>query len=94
MPEPNNPSSGPASPDTWQWAMYVREDIQDLRSDVRDIHRRMDERFGRMDERFARVDERLDALTRRIDTRFTWTITTMLAIAGLMSGLMTALIKL
>ena len=94
MPEPRDQSPGPVAPDPWQWAMYVREDIQDLRSDIRDIVRRMDELLGRMDDRLDRMDDQLHALARRIDTRFTWAITTMLAIAALLSGLMTALIKL
>ena len=96
-------------PESWQWAFsFLREDVQDIRTDLREVRARIDEtnqqlgaRIDRTNQQLgARIDEtnqqlgdRIDELGRRMTVMFTWTLTTMLALSGLMAGLMTALIK-
>lgn len=81
MAETTDQPTPPITPESWQWAFtYLRENVQDIRADMRELRSEVRTGFGEVN--------------RRIDTRFGWTITAILAVAALMSGLMTALIKL
>ena len=58
----------------WQWAFsYLRQDIQDLRAEIREVRNEMRE---------LQAD-----LNRRLDRHFTLTITTMVAIGGVLAAL-------
>jgi len=58
----------------WQWAFsYLRQDLQDLRAEMREFK--------------AEVREQLTELNRRMDRLFTWSVTTTLAVGGLLAAL-------
>ncbi len=96
MAEPTDPQEATPSPDNTHWGVaYLREDLQDLcqqmREDSKDLRQQMAETNRRIDETNRRIDEtnnRIDgineSLGQRIDSRFAWSITTMVALAGIL----------
>ena len=77
--------------------LQMREDVKDLRQQIAETNRRIDETNKRIDETNKRIDEmnkRIDETNERIDrtneligSRFTWLITTMVALAGILAAL-------
>jgi uncharacterized coiled-coil DUF342 family protein len=69
----------------------LREDIQDLRHEIRGTHGRIDEANRSLNERIdgvahslgTRIDEKYDLLNRAMRSQFTWLMTTMIALAGI-----------
>lgn len=100
MAETTDQPTPPITPESWQWAFsYLREDVQDIRTDLRELRAEIRQGLSEVSQRpgdrgvetnhqvSSRLTECDKQLLRHIDTRFTWTITTMLAIAGLMAAL-------
>jgi hypothetical protein len=65
----------------------LRSETRELRSETKDLRTEMIVRFGHMDDRFVEM-------RRAMDQRFTWSIGVSVGLAGMLAGLMTALIKL
>ena len=73
----------------------LAESARSLVGSMQELDLRLSTRIDETNQRLStRIDVSNEQLLRRIDTRFNWTITIVLAATGLMSGLMTALIKL
>jgi DNA anti-recombination protein RmuC len=99
MAETTDPQAAPA-PDNTHWGVaYLREDLQDLRQQMRednkDLRQQMAETNQRIDgineslgQRIEETNQRIDgineSLGQRIDSRFAWSITTMVALAGIL----------
>ncbi|MBI2502947.1 MAG: hypothetical protein HYW07_06900 [Candidatus Latescibacteria bacterium] len=93
MTEASTPHSSPP-PEQLPWGIaYLREDIQDLRQDLRENIQgvrqeiqgvRQEIQEVRQEVRILRdrVDDRYELLLKRIDSRFAWTLTTVIAVAG------------
>ena len=94
MTEASTPQPSPPAEQLPWGISYLREDIQDLRQDLREniqgVRQEMHQGFhalnsridGRIDETNRRIDELNRSLSDRLDSRFTWTIATMVALAG------------
>ena len=98
MAETTDPQAA-STPDNTHWGVaYLREDLQDLRQqmredlqdlrqqmreDVKDLRQQIDETNKRIDE----TNERIDRTHELIGSRFTWLITTMVALAGILAAL-------
>ena len=91
MTDSPNPQSRPA-PGELHWGIsYLREDIQDLRNQIGAVHHRIDETNHRIDETNRRIDEtnrslgeQIQAVHKRMDAHFMWTMTTLVAITGIL----------
>lgn len=67
-------SEATTSADNTHWGIaYLREDLQDIRLQMAETNRRIDQ-----------TNKRIDETNKRIDSRFTYLITTMVAIAGIL----------
>jgi len=74
----------------------VRSEVQDLRQDMhseiqgvrQDMQKESVAVHGRIDELRRESTQQIDNLTRRMDSRFTWLMTTMVAIGGVMVTLL------
>ncbi len=94
MAETTDPQAA-STPDNTHWGVaYLREDLQDLRlqmrEDVKDLRQQIAETNRRIDETNRRIDEmnkRIDRTNELIGSRFTWLITTMVALAGILAAL-------
>ena len=105
MAEGPAPKPAPTSEELHRGIIYLREDVKDLRIQIVGIHHRIDETnrsLGhRIDETNRSLGQRIDetnrslgaqiqALHKRLDTHFMWTMTTLVA----MTGVLIAVIKL
>lgn len=71
-------SQTPSSPDNTHWGIaYLREDLQDIRLQMRE-----DTKELRL--QIAETNKRIDETNKLLESRFIWTITTMVAIAGIL----------
>ena len=91
MTESSSQTPRPQPPEELHWGIsYLREDIQDLRQEMRGNTQEMREEvrllYSRMDalntSLGTRIDDRYELLLKRIDSRFAWTLTTVIAVAG------------
>ena len=89
--------SHPTSEELHRGLGYLREDIQDLRNQVGSLHRRIDGTNGRIDETNRILGERIDetarilgeqirAVHKAMESSFRWTITTLVALTGILIG--------
>ncbi|MCY3735292.1 MAG: hypothetical protein OXG13_02750 [Gemmatimonadaceae bacterium] len=85
--------SHPTSEELHRGLGYLREDIQDLRNQVGSLHRRIDETNGRIDETNGRIDEtnrslgeQIRAVHKAMESNFRWTLTTLVALTGILIG--------
>ena len=97
MAEGAAPQSHPTSEELHWGVNYLRGDIQDLRNQVGSVHHRIDETnrsLGeRIDETNRRIDEtnrslggQIQAVHKRMDAHFMWIMTTLLAVTGILIG--------
>ena len=94
MAETTDPQAASTADNTHWGVAYLREDLQDLRlqmrEDVKDLRQQIAETNRRIDETNRRIDEmnkRIDRTNELIGSRFTWLITTMVALAGILAAL-------
>ena len=78
--------SHPTSEELHRGLGYLREDIQDLRNQVGSLHRRIDETNGRIDETNRSLGEQIRAVHKAMESNFRWTITTLVALTGILIG--------
>ena len=85
------PQSRPASEELHWGISYLREDIQDLRNQVGAVHHRIDETNRSLSEQIqdlrnqvGLVHRRIDETNKRMDAYFRWTMTTLIAITGIL----------
>jgi len=85
------PQSRPASEELHWGISYLREDIQDLRNQVGAVHQRIDETNRSLGEQIqdlrnqvGLVHRRIDETNKRMDAYFRWTMTTLIAITGIL----------
>ena len=85
------PQSRPASEELHWGISYLREDIQDLRNQVGAVHQRIDETNRSLSEQIqdlrnqvGLVHRRIDETNKRMDAYFRWTMTTLIAITGIL----------
>ena len=89
--------SHPTSEELHRGLGYLREDIQDLRNQVGSLHRRIDGTNGRIDETNRILGERIDetarilgeqirAVHKAMESNFRWTMTTLVALTGILIG--------
>ena len=84
MTESSNPQPRPA-PEELHWGIsYLREDIQDLRNQIGAVHHRIDETNRSLGEQIQAVHRRIDETNKRMDAHFIWTMTTLVAITGIL----------
>lgn len=81
----------PASEELHWGISYLREDIQDLRNQVGVVHHRIDETNRSLSEQIqdlrnqiGAVHRRIDETNKRMDAYFRWTMTTLVAITGIL----------
>lgn len=81
----------PASEELHWGISYLREDIQDLRNQVGVVHHRIDETNRSLSEQIqdlrnqiGAVHHRIDETNKRMDAYFRWTMTTLVAITGIL----------
>ncbi len=77
------------SPDNTHWGVaYLREDLQDLRQqvrdDIKDLRQQIAETNKRIDEVHRLLSQQIAETNKRIESRFTWLITTMVALTGIL----------
>ena len=77
------------SPDNTHWGVaYLREDLQDLRQqvrdDIKDLRQQIAETNRRIDEVHRLLSQQIAETNKRLESRFTWLITTMVALAGIL----------
>ena len=78
--------SHPTSEELHRGLGYLREDIQDLRNQVGSLHRRIDETNGRIDETNRSLGEQIRAVHKAMESNFRWTLTTLVALTGILIG--------
>ena len=85
------PQPRPISEDLHWGISYLREDIQDLRNQVGAVHHRIDETNRSLGEQIqdlrnqiGAVHRRIDETNKRMDAYFRWTMTTLVAITGIL----------
>ena len=82
MAEPTDPQEATPSPDNTHWGVaYLREDLQDLRQQMREDNKDLRQQMAETNQRIDGINE---SLGQRIDSRFAWSITTMVALAGIL----------
>ena len=84
MTDSPNPQSRPAPAELHWGISYLREDIQDLRNQIGAVHHRIDETNRRIDETNRSLGEQIQAVHKRMDAHFIWTMTTLVAITGIL----------
>ena len=82
-------SQASPSPDNTHWGVaYLREDLQDLRQqvrdDIKDLRQQIAETNKRIDEVHRLLSQQIAETNKRIESRFTWLITTMVALTGIL----------
>ena len=84
MPETSETQADP-SPDNTHWGVaYLREDLQDLRQQIRDDIKDLRQEIAETNKRIDETNKRIDEINKRIESRFTWLITTMVALTGIL----------
>ena len=86
MAEGATPQSHPTSEELHRGLGYLREDIQDLRNQGGSLHRRIDGTNGRIDETNRILGEQIRAVHKAMESNFRWTITTLVALTGILIG--------
>ena len=88
MAEGPAPRPAPTSEELHRGIIYLREDVKDLRIQIVGIHHRIDETnrsLGqRIDETNRSLVAQIQAVHKRLDTHFMWTMTTLVAITGVL----------
>ncbi len=79
MAEGAAPQSRPTSEELHWGVIYLRGDLQDLRNQVGTVHHRIDE-INRS------LGEQIQAVHKRMDAHFMWIMTTLVAITGILIG--------
>ena len=83
MSEGTQPQNGPnPSDDLHRSISYLFENMRDMKQDIRDVRQDIKEVHGRIDGVKETIEGVKDTLLQRPDTRFTLTITTMVALAA------------
>ena len=77
MAEGAAPKSAPTSEELHRGIIHLREDIRELRNQVGGIHHRIDE-TNRV------LGQRIDETNRSLIAHFRWTMTTLVAITGIL----------
>ena len=96
-PSPDNTHWGVAylREDLQDLRQQVRDDIKDLRQQIAETNKRIDEVHRLLSQQIAETNKRIDEVHRllsqqiaetnkRIESRFTWLITTMVALTGIL----------
>ena len=90
MAEGATPQSRPSSEELHWGVSYLRADIQDLRNQVGSVHHRIDETNRSLGERIDETNrflgEQIQAVHKRMDAHFMWIMTTLLAVTGILIG--------
>lgn len=85
-----NEESRTPVPDDFSWGAYLHSDVQELRRDMRqEVQQLRGELYGVRDELRGEIHGVRDELrgeiaetNRRLDSRFTWMMTTMIGLTG------------
>lgn len=92
MTEASTPQPSPSSEQLPWGISYLREDIQDLRQEMRDntqeVRQEVQGVRQEMRQEIQDLRQEIGAVHRHIDSRFAWTITTVIALGGLMVTLL------
>ena len=88
------PAPAPAPEELHRGIHHMREDIRDLRNQIGSIHQRIDgvredirdlrNQIGGVHQRIDETNRRIDETNRSQNAHFMWTMTTLVAITGIL----------
>ena len=78
-------SEATTSSDNTHWGIaYLREDLQDIRLQMREDSKELRLQMVETNKRIDETNKRIDETNKILESRFTYLITTMVAIAGIL----------